>query len=149
MVSRKRRIRVVFDTNVIVRALLSRNPDSASLAAVKLWLILRRIEIVVSREIVNEYLEVLHRLHVAERLIEQLQRRISAAETVTWVNLGPRVVASRDPDDDAFLSTAKAGRVAYLVTNDHDLLDLDESARKRLRFQIVTPQVLLAQLAQK
>jgi uncharacterized protein len=149
VVSRKRRVRVVFDTNVLAGAFLSRNPDSPNLAAVNLWLVLRRIELVVSQEIVGEYLDVLHRLRVAERLVERLQQRISAGETVTRVNLGPRVVASRDPDDDDFLSTAKAGRADYLVTNDRDLLELAEAERKRLRFQIVTPQVLLAELGDR
>ena len=119
------------------------------MAVLKLWFILRRIEVVVSQEIVSEYLDVLRRLRVAERLIEQFEKRISADKSVTLVNLGPRVVASRDPSDDAFLSTAKVGRVAYLVTNDRDLLELDDKQRKRLRFEIVTPQLLLAQFAKR
>ena len=148
MVSRKRRVRVVFDTNVLAGAFLSRKPDSPNRAVVNLWLISRRLEVVISQEIMSEYLDVLRRLRVGERLVERLEERISAGETVTHVNLGPRVVASRDPDDDVFLSTAKAGRAAFLVSNDRDLLELPEQYRKRLRFQILMPQGLLAQLTE-
>ena len=148
MVIRKRRIRVVLETNVIVASALSRNPHSPNWAVVRLWLVQRLIEIVVSPEVVSEYLEVLRRLQIADKLIVQFQERVLARKTVTWVNLGPRVVASRDSDDDVFLTTARAGRVAYLVTNDGDLLELDEAIRKRLRFQIVTPAELLEHLAE-
>jgi predicted nucleic acid-binding protein len=97
----------VFDTNVFCSALLSRTKDSASVTVVKLWMVLRYLELVVCDEVVAEYLDVFSRLQIDLPLIESLEERIQAAETVTWVNLGPRVVASRDRDDDVFLSTAK------------------------------------------
>lgn len=107
------------------------------------------IELVASSEVVVEYFELLERVHVDEHLVERFENRLYARETVTWVNLGPRVVASRDRDDDVFLSTAKTGRASFLATNDRDLLDLDPAAHKRLRFDIVTPQTLLTRLAEK
>jgi uncharacterized protein len=146
VVSRKRRLRVVFDTNVFVAAYLSRKPNSPNAALVRWWRTLRRLELVVCDEVASEYLEILERLGVDSRLIARFDQRLKARETVTWINLGRRVVASRDPDDNVFLSTAQAGRADYLVSNDRDLLDLDERSRKRLKFQIVSPQTLLDEL---
>jgi putative PIN family toxin of toxin-antitoxin system len=149
VVSRKLRTRVVLDTNVIAAFYLSRNPRSANSTVFKLWRDRRLLELVVSAEIVGEYVEILQRLDVHPLSIQRFLPRLDTRITVSWVNLGPRVVASRDPDDNIFLSTAKAGQVAYLVTNDHDLLELPNSERKKLRFDIVRPLSLLAQLAEK
>jgi predicted nucleic acid-binding protein len=43
-----------------------------------------------------------------------------------FVELPAIPAVSRDPKDDKFLATARAGRVDYLVTEDRDLLDLVE-----------------------
>jgi predicted nucleic acid-binding protein len=53
---------------------------------------------------------------------------------------------SRDPDDNVFLSTARAGKAKYLVTNDRDLLDLPQYLQKTLPFAILTPYHFLKQL---
>jgi putative PIN family toxin of toxin-antitoxin system len=147
VVDRKRRTRVVFDTNVIVSFYLSRNPRASQATVFRLWRDRRLLELVVSHEIVSEYVEVLERLTVHPLVIQRLVERLEARTTVTWVNPGPRVTASRDPDDNVFLSAAKAGNVEYLITNDHDLLDLPVEERKKLRFQILRPFALLDQFA--
>lgn len=146
MVQRKKRVRVVLDTNVLAAAYLSRDRASPNLAILKLWRQARRIELVVSEQVVEEYLEVLKRLRVDDLLIERFAERLANRATVRHVNLGPRVVASRDPDDDLLLSTARAGRVSFLVTNDRDLLDLPVASRAKLRFEIVTPRQFLERL---
>lgn len=147
MVIRKRRTRVVVDTNVLVAFYLHRNPRSANAAVVKLWRDQRLLELVVSAEIVSEYLEVLSRFGVGDPLLRRFSQRLQARATVTFVNLGPRVVASRDPDDNVFLSTARAGHASFLVTNDLDLLELPDNERRMLRFEIVSPATLLSRLA--
>lgn len=147
MASRKQRTRVVFDTNVVARFYLGRNPQSANANVFRLWRDRRFLELVVSPDIVGEYVDVLERLAVNQRLIQRFVERLENRVTVTWISLGPRVVASRDPDDDAFLSAARAGHVTYLVTNDRDLLELPTDKRQKLRFEIVTPTAILAQVA--
>jgi len=44
------------------------------------------------------------------------------------------------------LATAAAGRAAYLITNDRDLLELPASLRRTLKFRIVTPRQFLETL---
>ena len=69
MPPRKRRIPVVFDTNVIVGFYLSRTPSSANQQAFRLWRDQRKLQLIVSDEILREYLEVLTRLGVSEPLV--------------------------------------------------------------------------------
>ena len=76
MPSRKRRIPVVFDTNVIVGFYLSRNRSSANQQAFRLWRDQRQLQLIVSDDVVREYLEVLLRLNVPEVLIRRLEETI-------------------------------------------------------------------------
>jgi putative PIN family toxin of toxin-antitoxin system len=143
---RKRRIRVVLDTNVWAAFFLGGTRPSAVVEIVRLWRDLREIQVVVSDEVVVEYLEVLRRLNLHELVITKFADSLRTRTTVTWVNLGPRVVACRDPDDNLMLTTARAGRVAYLITGDRDLLGLAKVHRQSLRFEIVSPAEFLRRI---
>jgi len=121
---RKERIPVVLDTNVVISYYLGRNRQSASAQIFRLWRDLRRVQLVVSDVVIDEYLEVLRRVGVSEERIARLMERFERRQTVTHANLGARFTESRDPDDNLILATAAAGKVKYLVTNDHDLLDI-------------------------
>ena len=57
MVSRRRRLVVVFDTNVLVRALMSRSKSSPNYRVVRLWLVERELQLVVSKELLSEFSE--------------------------------------------------------------------------------------------
>jgi predicted nucleic acid-binding protein len=87
---RKRRIPVVFDTNVIVGFYLSRTPGSANQQAFRLWRDQRQLQLIVSDDVVREYLEVLLRLGVPEALVNRLEKRFANRITVTHVSLGSR-----------------------------------------------------------
>ncbi len=139
MPPRKRRIPVVFDTNVIVGFYLSRTPGSATQQAFRLWRDLRQLQLIVSDDVLREYLEILSRLGVPERLIKRLEKRFANRITVTHVSLGARSTLSRDPDDNVMIATARSGRAKFLVTNDHDLLDISQQEQARLRLEIVRP----------
>jgi predicted nucleic acid-binding protein len=56
---------------------------------------------------------------------------------------------SRDPDDEAYLNLALAGQAQYLVTRDHDLLDLaaGELLRAHLEMKVIDPAAFLKELA--
>jgi uncharacterized protein len=136
---RKRRIPVVFDTNVVVGFYLSRNPSSANRQAFRLWRDKRALQLVISDEVIQEYLEVLSRLSVPEPLAQKLEERFARRKTVTHVSLGSRPKLSRDPDDNMMIATARSGKARFLVTNDRDLLDISASDQARLRLAIVTP----------
>jgi predicted nucleic acid-binding protein len=59
--SRKDRVPVVFDTNVVVGYYLSRNPNSARAKVFRLWRYERKLQLIVSADVVAEYAEVLAR----------------------------------------------------------------------------------------
>ena len=112
-------MRVVLDTNVFVSAVFFGGPPGRVLAAWRDGV----IDVVVSREIVQEY------VRVGERLSEQfpgvdlgpaLDLVAAAAELVAAPPL-PSVVC-RDADDDKFLACALAARARYVVSGDRDLL---------------------------
>lgn len=146
MPPRKRRIPVVFDTNVIVGFYLSRTPGSANQQTFRLWRDQRELQLIVSDDVVREYLEVLLRLGVLEALVKRLEKRFANRITVTHVSLGSRPKLSRDPDDNVMIATAHSGRAKSLVTNDHDLLDISPREQVRLRLEIVTPGQFLARM---
>lgn len=115
-------MRVVLDTNTVVSALLFSGVASRLLP---LWQS-RRITVLLSKEVFDEYVRVL-----ADPKFE-----LSAAEVkglledellpfVETVRIRRRVrVRLRDPDDRKFLDCAVAGRARFLVTGDPDLLEL-------------------------
>lgn len=143
MPPRKKRIPIVFDTNVILGFYLSPHKRSANAKVFRLWRNKRQLQLIVSDEVVAEYLEILSRLGVEAKQIQHLRERIEKRETVTHIGLGARPQVSRDPDDDVLLATALAGNAKYLVTNDYDLLDISTTDRKRFKFTILTPKQLL------
>lgn len=149
MSPRKDRTSVVLDTNVLIGYYLSRKKDSANSKVFLLWRTRRRLQLVVSDEVVAEYLEVLRRLGVPDMRIHRLEERIRSRQTVSHTNLGTHPNESRDPDDNVMLATAVAGKAQYLVTNDRDLLDIPDSAQKKFKFAIVTPGQLLARLEER
>ena len=140
-----RRIPVVLDTNVWVRNFKTRSAASPNRRVVRLWLLEKRMHLIVSREIVVEYLGIFADvLGMDEDLVEERRCRFEENARTALVNLGPRDEKSRDPDDNLFLATARAGKAKFLLTNDRDLLDLPASVQKNLSYAIMTPQDYLA-----
>ena len=116
--------RVVFDTVILVRALI--NP-------VGLWgrLVFDRAEqyeLVISAAIVREALEVLQRPNIVSRARGDRQtsftRLAHILNAATSVDVTEVPAVSRDPKDDVFLATARAAAADYLVSEDQDLLVL-------------------------
>ncbi len=124
--------RVVFDTNVFLRALI--NPKGIN---ARLLRSLDRYVIVTSRPIIEEVAEVLSR---PELLRVKAIRKIDASRLLDILRRAPVVSPSvavavcRDPDDDKFLEAALAAKAEYVVTGDKDLRDLDEYERVKIRF---------------
>lgn len=122
-------IRAVFDTGVVVSALLFRSGPVTRLRAH--WRS-GEVEALVCRETVDELLRVLAypRFALAEAEIEAL-----LAEYLPWTRSvrlpaksARRLPRCRDPHDQVFLELAAAGGAAVLVTGDRDLLDLSDPA---------------------
>ena len=142
MPKRKKRLRVVFDTNVVIRHFISyrRKKQNFNRRVFELWLIRNQIQLVVSTEIVKEFLDTMKLiLGIAEGLLEKWEGRFFAHHADV-VSPGKRFAFSRDPKDNLFLAVAAAGKADFLITNDRDLLEIAEADKRNLKFRIVTPE---------
>jgi putative PIN family toxin of toxin-antitoxin system len=125
-------LRVVFDTVVFVRGLI--NPHS--ICGRLVFAQADRYELVLSRPVVEEIVEVLHRPGLTTRFralagmdLEVVLESLSRAELVELETIAP---LSRDPEDDKFLATAQVAAADYLVSEDQDLLVLVQHGLTRI-----------------
>ena len=126
------RPRVVFDTNVFLRALI--NPKGINARLVQS---LDRFVLIVSPAIVEEVADVLSR---PDLLGVKGVRKIDADRLVELLRQAPvvfpseKVTVCRDPDDNKFLEAALAAKAEYLVTGDKDLREIGEYEGIKIRF---------------
>lgn len=115
-------MRCVFDTNVLVSALLFKHskPRQALDRA------LQTGQILLSLAVLEELYEVLNRKRFRRYFDEEDVRRFLAALTraAQWVEVDIQIAACRDPKDDKFLELAVAGHADVLVTGDAALIAL-------------------------
>ena len=113
-------MRLLFDTNVLIAALVARGTCSDLLEHC-----VRQHVVISSQPLLDELRDVLERkFHQREVDVRSALRLF--AETFTLVTpdvLDPPIC--RDRDDDVVLATALAGECAAIVTGDQDLLILD------------------------
>ena len=119
-------MRVVIDSSVVVAALATPNPESASrvvLAAVAAG----AVQLVITDEMEAEYRRAVECQHV-RRYAAKVDRQgfvdsiVSTAERVEAGSAAGAVPA--DPGDDKVVAAAFAGRAAFVVTLDRHLLEL-------------------------
>jgi putative PIN family toxin of toxin-antitoxin system len=108
-----RRLKVVLDTNVVVSAHLS---DAGYPSFVVDLCLSSRLRWCVSREILDEYIEVLRRkrFHIDPKRIYASLRLIQ--EQAKFVKPRQRLAVCSDPDDNRFLECAKEPGADYVVT---------------------------------
>jgi putative PIN family toxin of toxin-antitoxin system len=116
-------LRCVFDTNVLVSALLL--PDSKPRQA--LDVALQKGTVLVGLSVLAEIYEVLSRKRFRRYTDEEDIRSFLAALTreTEYVDVGESIRACRDPKDDKFLELAVSGHANYIVSGDSDLLALN------------------------
>ena len=116
-------MRCVFDTNVLVSALLL--SDSKPRHALELAI--QKGRILLSFATLAELYEVLGRRKFLRYVDEEDIRNFLAALTreAEWVEVDVRISACRDPKDDKFLEVAVSGHATHIVTGDSDLLALN------------------------
>lgn len=115
-------MRVVFDTNVLVSALLFED----SLPAQAFFFAAREGEIMISSALVQEVQEVLNRPKF-DRFVTKNQREdfiLSLVETGILVEIRETIEVCRDPKDNMILEVAVSGNAETIVTGDKDLLVL-------------------------
>lgn len=130
-------MRFVFDTNVLISAVLL--PNSKPRQA--LDLALKQGKLLISFAVLAELCEVLSRKQFRRHIDEEDVRTFVAVLTreAEWIDVDVRIAACRDPKDDKFLELAVSGGATCIVSGDSDLLSLNP-------FQgipIMTPQVFL------
>jgi putative PIN family toxin of toxin-antitoxin system len=137
---RKRRLPVVLDTNVFVRSFKARSSTNPNRRIIRLWLLERRLQLVVSRDLTAEYPAIFAEvLGMDSGLVAEWRHRFEQDLRVTVVMPDRRYAESRDPDDNLLLATARAGKARYLITNDRDLLEIPAETRRSFPFSIRTP----------
>jgi putative PIN family toxin of toxin-antitoxin system len=115
------------------------------------------IELFVSSAILDEVAEVLERPRFRIRSPRLTFERIDGfldrlRHISTLIREVPKVVRlSRDPDDEVYLDLAIAANAEYIVTRDHDLLDLMNPAKSGgvmlpASVHVVTPKQFLLTL---
>ena len=134
--------RYVFDTNVIISALLF--DQSASGQA--FHEALNRGEILLSHAVVEELNDVLSREKFDRylRLEERDQFLDALIRKATLLDITEQVRVCRDPKDDKFLELAINDEASHIITGDDDLLTLNPFQG----VEIVTPVQFLASIVE-
>lgn len=142
MPKRKDRLRAVFDTNLVIRYFISHRKQrvSANRRVFELWWLRNQIQLVISPELIAEYLEIMRDFLDADAAYLNLWESRFLTYKADVVSPGKRFTLSRDPDDNIFLAIAAVGKADYLISNDRDLLDLSATDKRKLKFQIATPE---------
>ena len=115
-------MRAVFDTNVLVSALLSEQstPAQAFFAA------LQQGEVLISAPLSNEINRILHRNKFGLYLTSEQRETflIALVQSTTLVEITETIHVCRDPKDNMLLELALSGKADVIVTGDSDLLVL-------------------------
>jgi len=119
--------RAVFDTNVIIAALKSKNPNSPTAELLKRW---RNDEFILlyADDLLLEYRE----KFIARSIDSALRVAFLASIDVLGeqVKVAPdqiKPVVPNDPDDDIVVACAIVGKATHLVSYDPHLLNLGET----------------------
>jgi uncharacterized protein len=130
-------LRFVFDTNVLVSALLL--PKSKPRKA--LDFALEKGKLLLSFVVLAVLCEVLTRDRFRKYIDEEDIRVFVAAlvQNAEWVDVNTQVTACRDPKDDKFLELAVSGQATHVVSGDDDLLVM----KSFQGISIVSPAALL------
>ena len=121
-------MRIVLDTNVLISGIYFSGPPGRILAAWRSG----KLQLAVSIEILEEYLNVAERLASRYSGVEYegiLGLIIQNAQLVQGADLPEPV--SEDPDDDKFLACALASNTRIIVSGDSDLLKVSGYAAIR------------------
>lgn len=112
--------RFVFDTNVIVSAVLFEH----SLPGQAFYGALQRGKVLLSQAVILELNEVLSRVKFDRYVAREDRERflVMLVREATIVEINAEVRDCRDPKDDKFLELAVGGQATCLVTGDEDLL---------------------------
>ena len=111
-------MRIVIDTNVIASAVFFGGRPYQLLR----YIMENYVEVVASKEIVDEYEEIILRLQQKYPAITTKIPFHDILAKLEIIRVSSDIHVSRDPDDDKFISCAVDGKCLYIVSGDSDLL---------------------------
>lgn len=125
-------IKAVVDTNVFISSFFGGNPRKI----IDLWKT-GQISICLSRNIVDEYVKVLHRLGLEnEPALEEILRIFASGFHIVFTTRTPKLhLVEKEPDDDKFIECAVALKADYIISGDKALLSVEDY----MGIKIVTP----------
>ena len=111
-------MRVVVDTNVLVSSFFGGNPKKV----IDLWKA-GDITLCLSRDIIDEYIDVLQRLKADPALISELLSLFAGGYHLLFAGKTPSLrIVPDDPDDNKFFECAVALKASVIVTGDKAML---------------------------
>lgn len=115
-------MRIVIDTNVIASAVFFGGRPYQLLR----YIMEDCVKVVASKEIVDEYEEIILRLQQKYPAITtKIPIHVILAK-LEIIRASSDIHVSQDPDDDKFISCAVDGKCLYIVSGDSDLLSIGE-----------------------
>lgn len=134
-------MRVVIDTNIFVSSFFGGNPRKV----IDLWK-KEKIILCLSKEILDEYIEVLQRIGLEdENELKELISLFARGFNILFTAKTPKIsIVKNDPDDDKFIECAVALKADVIITGDkalHDVIEYEE-------IKILTPQQFLRNYGQ-
>ncbi len=124
--------RVVIDTNVFISSFFGGNPKKV----IDLWKN-GKITLCLSRNIVDEYIEVLKRMGLKdENELEELLGLFAKGYNIVFSASPPSLkIIEDDPDDNKFIECAVALKSSYIISGDRHLL----SVGNYMGIEIISP----------
>ena len=117
-------MKIVFDTNVLVSALISDGKPRELLNTI----VIRGHTVIISKKIIKEFVEVTAdpkiQKYVTRHEVARFLHNLLPVSKVVIVR--SKMGESRDPKDNPILATAYDGRADYLVSGDEDLLNMEK-----------------------
>ena len=111
-------MRVVVDTNVLISSFFGGNPKKV----IDLWKV-GDITLCLSKDIIDEYLDVLQRLKADAALISELLSLFAGGYHLLFAGKAPSLrIVPDHPDDDKFFECAVALKASVIVTGDKAML---------------------------
>jgi predicted nucleic acid-binding protein len=136
--AKKRKPRVVLDTSVLVAGIsgfrqLGVQGKNPSADLLRRWAEKSHFVWLLTEDILDEYKEILKRLHVRSELIGRVVNLIR--ERAEEVRVRPSVEISPDPQDDPFCLCSEKGKADFIIT-----LNSRDFPQDRLKARVVTPE---------
>lgn len=136
------RTKVIFDTNIWISYLIG-----GQLGNLTKLISSRKIELVLSEQLLTELLEVTNRKkfrrHFDEQKVNELVKLMDILGTNYEIAEYPNIC--RDPKDNFLLGLIRVSRADFLITGDQDLLELNPFEGT----EIIEPNQLLERIAYK